>query len=111
MQIIEFRNIAIPMFQPEMEQSMTEGQDNDKQQDISLFDVKELYDRAYALKECAHETSAHEFKDALSLAVKLDMEYRRQLLAKESFTQYRAKDFSPAIETHKSHQKDRLRSA
>ncbi len=81
MNVIEFRNV-VPMFLPQVEQSMTDEKDiynDDMRDDVSLFDVKNLYDIAYAIKDTGDEDSAIQFKEALSAAVKLDMVYRRQL--------------------------------
>ena len=51
---------------------------------LSLFDVKELYDQAYAEK--AKGTNGEEaFKELLAEAVKMDMAYRRQLAQASSY--------------------------
>lgn len=46
--------------------------------ELSVFDVKELYDRAYDRKAATSEMDAL-FKEYLSQAVKMDLAYRRQL--------------------------------
>jgi|GEM_PF-4616713 len=91
MYITEFRNAGVSMFEPRMGLPMT----NTQEQDISLFDVKDLYDRAYAIKDMAYNDSAHDFKDALAMAVKLDMQYRQQI-AQENIER-----FSPALDKHR----------
>lgn len=101
MYISEFRSVGVSMFQMGMEQTMTDNLSIEKEPEISLFDVKELYDAAYAIKDVAHPNSAHEFKEALAKAVKLDMAYRRQIADQSGFHPNRAKDFSPAINAHR----------
>lgn len=49
---------------------------------LSVFDVKELYDLAYAEKAKGAEAG---FKTLLAEAVKLDMLYRRQLAKMASY--------------------------
>lgn len=95
MYLTDFRNVSVSMFQKGMEQTMTDDQSSQKDPQISLFDVKELYDRAYALKDKAYDTSAYDFKDALTQAVKLDMAYRQQI------AQQSEDRFSPALEKHR----------
>lgn len=73
-----FRGAGVPVFLPvNMEQPMaTEAKTQENNAELSLFDVKELYDRAYAEKEGGAEDK---FKAILAEAVKLDLAYRRQL--------------------------------
>ena len=83
-----FRSAMVPMFLPKniktnMEQPMADDAQKNKrtqEQDatVSLFDVKELYDLAYAEKAKGAE-EVDNFKKILAEAVKLDMAYRRQL--------------------------------
>ena len=51
---------------------------NDNSQEISLFDVKELYDAAYAEKAKAR-VSLKRFKALINKAEQLDLAYRAQL--------------------------------
>jgi hypothetical protein len=101
MYVSEFRSVGVSMFQMDMEHVMKDNLSVNKEPQISLFDVKELYDAAYAIKDVAHPTSAYEFRDALGKAVKMDMVYRRQLTLKKGVTQDDKSDFSPAIEVHR----------
>lgn len=83
----KFNGTVIPMFLPNtMEQPMaskaqTQTMQQRQQAELSVFDVKELYDLAYAYEH----TDEGKFKALLSEAVKLDMDYRRQLNAKMSY--------------------------
>ena len=52
-----------------------------KQPEISVFDVKELYDMAYDFEK----SDEGKFKTLLAEAVKLDMVYRRQLAQQAMF--------------------------
>lgn len=74
----------VPMFLPtQMEQPMASNDQTQKNRpaELSVFDVKELYDMAYL-----YETSdIAKFKALLSEAVKLDMQYRRQLSQKSMY--------------------------
>jgi hypothetical protein len=100
MQVIEFKNYAVSMFQSQLEDQMTKQDNTDNPIDpVSLFDVKDLYDYAYGILEMDTETSAHAFKEALAQAVKLDMQYRRQLMSK-TMHKNSSKQFSPALEKH-----------
>jgi len=101
MYVLEFRSVGVSMFQSTMDKKMIDQLSKEAAEEISLFDVKELYDAAYELKDKANENSAHQFKEALANAVKLDMAYRRQLAKQVGFNQYRTKDFSPALDTHR----------
>ena len=69
----------VPMFMPaNMEQPVaTKAKTPVNETELSLFDVKELYDRAYAEKNGGGDEAA--FKKTLAEAVKLDLAYRRQL--------------------------------
>ena len=84
-----FNSYFAPMFKPVvMEQPMakeaaTQSQIEEKQQKLSVFDVKELYDLAYDEKAAGCDDAR--FKAILAEAVKLDMEYRRQLAEKVSY--------------------------
>ena len=51
---------------------------NDNKGEISLFDVKELYDAAYTEKEKAR-VNLKSFRALLAKAMKLDAAYREQL--------------------------------
>lgn len=51
---------------------------NDNEQEISLFDVKELYDAAYEEKAKAR-VSLKKFKILIQKAEKMDLAYRAQL--------------------------------
>ena len=64
--------VDVPMF------IVSENQTSESKQEISMFDVKDLYDRAYAAKEQGVRGKAI-FKKLLAAAVKLDLAYRRQL--------------------------------
>jgi hypothetical protein len=79
-----FNGTVIPIFLPtSMEQPMASSDltQLNKQAELSIFDVKELYDLAYDF-----ETSDKaKFKTLLAEAVKLDMAYRYQLTQKSSF--------------------------
>ena len=57
---------------------------NDNQCEISLFDVKELYDAAYAEKAKAR-VNLKKFKNLIEKAEKLDALYREQLLNTQPF--------------------------
>ena len=100
MNAIEFRNV-VPMFLPKMEQSMTDNNDiynDENRNEISLFDVKNLYDIAYTIKDTGNEDSAILFKEALSAAVKLDMVYRRQLSNNKQITPNYYQNYAVQIE-------------
>ena len=57
---------------------VSEDQTSESTQEISMFDVKDLYDRAYTAKdESVHGKAI--FRELLAQAVKLDLAYRRQL--------------------------------
>ena len=62
---------------------------NDNKQDISLFDVKELYDRAYAEKDKARGC-LKAFTRLLEEAVALEQAYREQE-ALAGINEFRAK--------------------
>ena len=62
---------------------------NDNNDEISLFDVKELYDAAYAEKEKAR-VNLKKFTALLNKAEKLDAIYRSQLLTAKPFQYGRA---------------------
>lgn len=64
---------------------MAEMANTDKMDaEISVFDVKELYDLAYAEKDNG-DSGAIAFKKILAEAVKLDLAYRRQLAKKSIY--------------------------
>ena len=114
MNILEFRNVVVPMFQTPTETAMTEQNDSTastNQNEISIFDVKALYDAAYEIKDKGHENSAHEFKEALSKAVQMDMEYRRQLSRADIFARYTSQRPSPALTKHKETQTSKGKAA
>lgn len=60
---------------------------NDGEQEISLFDVKELYDAAYDEKAKAR-VSLKKFKKLMEKATLMDEAYRAQLMNTKPF-QYR----------------------
>ena len=62
---------------------------NDNMQEISLFDVKELYDAAYEEKTKAR-VSLKRFKALMAKATKLDAAYRAQLTANQAIKYGRA---------------------
>ena len=70
----------------------------DKQQaELSVFDVKELYDMAYHFEK----SDTRKFKALLAEAVKLDMEYRRQLARQAVFKDTsKQKSFNNAGDTN-----------
>ncbi len=73
---------VIPMFQPTFEEKQDIIMANKKE--ISVFDVKELYDAAYAAQE--YNAQGEEcFQSLIAKAVKMDMEYRQQLAKKANF--------------------------
>lgn len=86
-----FNGTVIPMFAPNtMEQPMTNKTQNNASQtqtELSVFDVKELYDLAYSYK--ANDNA--KFKAVLAEAVKLDMAYRRQIEKKMPYAAQSAK--------------------
>ncbi|AXX98075.1 hypothetical protein [Profundibacter amoris] len=59
---------------------------NDNKGEVSLFDVKELYDAAYAEKANAR-VNIKRFRSLLEKATKLDAAYRKQL-SKANVTRY-----------------------
>lgn len=85
-----FQGISIPVFLPtKMEQPManeaqTQVQAVPQEHDVSIFDVKELYDLAYEEK-AKGEAGKDAFKKILAEAVKLDLAYRRQLAKAASY--------------------------
>jgi hypothetical protein len=95
-----FRGAIVPMFAPVyMEQPMAEKATTQPQQtELSLLDVKELYDRAYEEKAKDGENS-EKFKKILAEAVKLDLAYRRQLARNASYKEpSKMKSFDKAKE-------------
>ncbi|NQZ13851.1 MAG: hypothetical protein HRT94_03360 [Alphaproteobacteria bacterium] len=73
---------VIPMFQPIFEEKKENIMATQKE--ISVFDVKELYDRAYAAQEYGAK-SEENFQALIAKAVQLDMAYRQQLAKKTNF--------------------------
>lgn len=61
---------------------------NDNTGEISLFDVKEIYDAAYAEKAKA-KVNLKKFKKLMEKATELDTAYREQLSNKKPF-EYRS---------------------
>lgn len=57
---------------------------NDNAQEISLFDVKELYDAAYEEKAKAR-VNLRKFKKLMEQATQLDLAYRTQLASTKPF--------------------------
>ena len=90
-----FNGTVTPMFAPKtMEQPMSDNKSNKTQNnapqtqtELSVFDVKELYDLAYSYK--ADDNA--KFKAVLAEAVKLDMAYRRQIEKKMPYAAQSAK--------------------
>lgn len=58
---------------------MNKSENNDNDQEISIFDVKELYDAAYAEKAKA-KVNLKKFKVLMEKAEKMDFAYRAQLV-------------------------------
>lgn len=71
-----------PMFQPVLRKK--QGNNMTKEKELSIFDVKELYDKAYEAKEYGAKNE-DVFQELLAKAIKIDMEYRQQLAKKTSF--------------------------
>lgn len=70
-----FHSIATPMFVKIYEgKIMIEGQQPEQQAELSVFDVKALYDMAYS-----KPSDSEEFRTIMAKAVKSDMAYRQQL--------------------------------
>ena len=99
-----FRAHIVPMFMPaNMEQPMAKKAATQPQQaELSLLDVKELYDLAYAEKDKGAEGEAA-FKKILAEAVKLDLAYRRQLTQAATYKEpSKLKNFGTASEAPKT---------
>lgn len=62
---------------------------NDNQAEISLFDVKQLYDAAYAEKAKAR-VNLKKFRKLMEKATQLDLAYREQLATAQPFQYGRA---------------------
>lgn len=62
---------------------------NDNEQEISFFDVKELYEAAYAEKEKSR-VNLKKFKKLMEKATFMDEAYRAQLLSAQPFEYGRA---------------------
>ncbi len=75
-------NNITPMFKPVFE----EKQDNimANKENISIFDVKELYDAAYEAQEYGAEGETM-FQTLIAKAIKMDMAYRQQLAEDTNF--------------------------
>lgn len=75
-------NNITPMFKP----VFSEKQENimANKEEISVFDVKELYDAAYAAQEYGAE-GEEIFQSLIAKAVQMDMAYRQQLAKKTNF--------------------------
>lgn len=102
----KFNGSVVPMFlTKDMEQPMAlkaQTQENSfqtQQAELSVFDVKELYDLAYT-----YETKDEgKFKALLSEALQLDVAYRRQLAAKQPYKNVsKETDFSDIAESKKT---------
>ncbi len=78
----KFQAVVVPMFLETKtgNKMVDETQENQGTQEISLFDVKELYDLAYT-----KPSDSEEFKSIMTEAVNLDMAYRRQLQENASY--------------------------
>jgi hypothetical protein len=72
----------IPMFKPDFEEKQDDIMANKKE--ISIFDVKELYDAAYEAQEYGAK-GEESFQRLIAKAVQMDMEYRQQLAKKTNF--------------------------
>lgn len=72
----------IPMFQPNIKDKQDNVMANKKE--ISVFDVKELYDAAYEAQEYGAK-GEDSFQALIAKAVQMDMEYRQQLAKKTNF--------------------------
>jgi hypothetical protein len=85
----KFKSYIVPVFLPEqMEQVMAaQTNANTAHAELSIFDVKELYDLAYDIQ--AQNGDDSKFKQILSEAVKLDMAYRRQLAQKAEYKDHK----------------------
>lgn len=102
-----FRSAMVPMFLlPNMEQPMAnDAKTQEQNTDISLFDVKELYDLAYAEKAKGAEGD-ESFKTILAEAVKLDMAYRRQLSKNSVYKDHKElKNFNKATKSEATNSK------
>lgn len=78
-------NNVTPMFSPAMKREFMAQQTKTQQAEISVFDVKELYDLAYDQK--ANGASAEKFQALMADALQLDMAYRRQLAKNNPYRQ------------------------
>jgi hypothetical protein len=99
-----FRAVIVPMFKLDnMEQPMAKKATTQLQQaELSLLDVKELYDLAYSEKDKGAEGEAA-FKKILAEAVKLDLAYRRQLTKDAMYKEpSKLKNFETASEAPKT---------
>jgi hypothetical protein len=79
-----FWSVVVPLFGQNVEKLLEQQTENRQYivQELSVFDVKELYDHAYAEKDKGPQFY-NGFRQLLAKAVKLDMEYRRQLRAQQ----------------------------
>lgn len=99
-QMQKFMAVTVPVFLPhKMEQPMANDATTQGQEiSLSLFDVKELYDLAYAEKDKSGEI-ADSFKKLLAEAVKMDLAYRRQLSKASVYKDHtKLKNFNKATE-------------
>ena len=62
---------------------------NDNRAEISLFDVKELYDAAYAEKAQAR-VNLKKFRKLMEKATQMDLAYRAQLRTAQAFNYRKA---------------------
>lgn len=86
--------IIVPMFAGVYkDQKMTTEQQN---AEISVFDVKALYDMAYS-----KQSDSEEFRTIMAQAVKMDMAYRRQLKNKDYSGPFGTYRIQTATETKK----------
>ena len=93
-----FNGTITPMFLPttNMEQPMASSNPTQltQQAELSVFDVKEIYDMAYSFEN----SDDGKFKALLAEAVKLDMAYRHQLAQRSSFKDpAKQKSFNTAV--------------
>lgn len=77
-------NNVTPMFSPAVKREFM-AQQATTQKEISVFDVKELYDIAYDHK--ANGASAEKFQALMADALQMDMAYRRQLAKNNPYRQ------------------------
>jgi len=81
-----------PVFVPAPEE-VTQPQAQSNAAEISVFDVKELYDRAYDALNAGRDD--YKAKEMMAQAIKMDMAYRCQLARKNTYqTRSQMHDFT-----------------